>query len=112
MGMTDFESIGTKIREYNLGRAKKNIASFNQDSAHISIEYFVEKRAEIFGNGDPDFRNALIGDESSKNQFRRLVKQMLESGTIGADQLRNDIQHLVSNGYLSKDDKSLRDFYR
>lgn len=102
-GLMDFESVGPKIQEFNFRRAKDEIASFDQFTATVHLEDFVEGRADMFGNGDPDFRKALLGSKESRKQFQRLVK-FLNRPNSGAFDTQSRLRECLSKGYLSRQD--------
>ncbi len=102
-GVTDFESVGPKIQEFNFGRAKQEISSFDQDSSNVSLENFVSGRARLFGNGDSQFREAILKSSESRKQFLKLAKIVSSPDSISGN-TASHLQRLVSDGYLTQAD--------
>lgn len=103
-GVVDFESVGPKIQEFNFGRAKREISSFDQDSSNVHLEDFVSGRAALFGNDDPQFREELLRTPEVRKKFLKLAKGVMSSNTMGADAIRTRLQGFVSDGYLTQAD--------
>lgn len=103
LGVTNFESVGPKIQEFNLDRAKREISSFNQNSSVVPLEEFVSGRASLLGNNDPQFREALLKAPEVRKQFLKLARIITSPDSSSANG-GSYLQELVSDGYLTKTD--------
>lgn len=101
-GIMDGVEPGEKIRAFNFKRAVAEVGSYDPNHSNVRVDVYMDRLVGWYGNNNPAFKEELSQSAELKKKMSKYLEDIIKSqSSVPASVIQENIQSLVTSGYVS-----------